>query len=102
MMRNIHFFDLKPGYTIEQFLESIREFEAYTLAHGCSERTTRKLHDAHSGGTPAEIQQYMNESLWPSVEAANATMAAIPEGIRTKVEAARAMGDNWKTVRYVD
>tara|TARA_A100001037_G_C15073989_1_gene600835 strand:- start:96 stop:425 length:330 start_codon:yes stop_codon:yes gene_type:complete len=77
MMRNIHFFNLAPGADEKRVLElwdgPIAEF---ALARGCLERRTLKLHDArYDSGTGAdafEPAQFMNESLWPDLAAAEA------------------------------
>ena len=103
MLRNIHFFNIKPGADEERILYLLdHELVALAKTYGCIERKTWKLLNARAGGQPAESAAYMNESLWPSQEAADAF---------SRVD--RSKLDEWhgemmsgievvKTVRYVD
>ena len=80
MMRNIHFFDLAPGADERRVIILWDGVLAeYALAHGCIERRTLKLYDSRkaegAGTAPIEPAQFMNESVWPDVETANAVVA---------------------------
>ena len=78
------------------------EIDRYFLANGCQERRTLRLHDARSGGQPAESALYINESLWPDLETAEGVTGNLPDDIREAVRQLRELIDLVKTVRYVD
>ncbi len=73
MLRNIHFFNIKPGADEARMLHLVNhEVAQYAQTFGCIERKTWKLLDASAQGTSAQAAVYMNEALWPSQKAADA------------------------------
>jgi hypothetical protein len=104
MLRNIHFFNIKPGADKERVLYlGDHEMVEYAKTFGCIERKTWKFLDAHAGGQPVESAAYMNESLWPSRKAADAfSRAERPEEVRKWWDELADGIEIVKTVRYVD
>jgi hypothetical protein len=73
VLRNIHFINIKPGASEKRMLYLMdNELADYAKTFGCIERKTWKLLDARSQGKPVEAATYLNESLWPSQDAADA------------------------------
>jgi hypothetical protein len=71
MLRNIHFFNLKPGVDEATALAVLDgDVVEYAKSHGCIERRTWKLLDAHPDGSAPAL--YLNEALWPSQALADA------------------------------
>ena len=104
MLRNIHFFNIKPGADEKRilYLMDVKWAES-AKSFGCLERKTWKLLDAHAGGQVAESAMYMNEALWPSQKAADAfTQAERSEEEEKLIKEWRQSTDIVKTVRYVD
>jgi len=104
MLRNIHFFNIKPGVGKERILYLLdHKVAEHAQTFGCIERKTWKLLDAQAQGQPVGSAAYMNESLWPSQEAANAySRAERPEEVRKWLDELLAGIEVVKTVRYVD
>ncbi len=108
MLRNIHFFNIKPGADEQRMLHIMdHEFAEYTKTFGCIERKTWKRLDAtarpQGQRQAAQSAAYMNESLWPGEKEANAFKnAERPEEIREILEEMRNGIEFEKTVRYVD
>ena len=103
MLRNIHFFNIKPGADEERILSLVdHELVAFAKTHGCIERKTWKLLDAHAGGQPVESAAYLNESLWPSQEAADAFSRTDRTGVEEWYGEMRAGLEVVKSIRYVD
>jgi len=104
MLRNIHFFNIKPGVDEERILYLFDHLVAeHAKTFGCIERKTWKLLDAHTGGQPVESAAYMNESLWPSQEAANTfSRAERSEKVKKWLDELFGGIEVVKTVRYVD
>ena len=106
MLRNIHFFNIKPGADEERVLHLLdNEIAEYARTFGCIERKTWKLLNAISQGEPAQSAAYMNEALWPSQKEADAFTRGIQEGPPEEVKKAftelRAGVDIEISVRYV-
>ncbi len=104
MLRNIHFFNIKPGVDVARILSLVdHEFAEYAKTFGCLERKTYKLLDAHAEGKPAKLAMYMNESLWPSQKEADAfSHAERPVDVQDWWEEMTNGSEIVKTVRYVD
>ena len=104
MLRNIHFFNIMPGADTERILYLLaHDHVAYAKTFGCIERKTWKLLDAHAQGQPVASAAYMNESLWPSQEAADTfSRAARPEEVQKWLDELLGGVEIVKTVRYVD
>ena len=105
MMRNIHFFNLKEGADEKRILGLLDgAIKDHTMARGCVERRTLKLLDARAGGEAAESAQYMNESLWPDKETADAafTKEEATDEFRAAVDEAFQNIEMVKSVRYLD
>ena len=104
MLRNIHFTNIKPGADEARILSLVNhELVEYAKTFGCLERKTWKLLDAHAGGKPVQSATYLNESLWPSQEAAEAfSRAERPESVKTWWKELVDGLEIVKTVRYVD
>ena len=105
MMRNIVFFDLKPGADKAKLWQVMNEVAGYLLAKGCIERRTLRFHDARDSSLEPILSgepQYMNEELWPTVESADAALAAMPEDLRAKRSGLRQMVQIRKAIRYVE
>ena len=104
MLRNIHFFNIKPGADEARILSLVdHELVEYATAFGCLERKTWKLLDAHARGKPVESATYLNESLWPSQKAADAfSQAERPEDVKKWWKELADGLEIVKTVRYVD
>ncbi len=104
MLRNIHFFNIKPSADANRILYFLdHELAEYAKTFGCIERKTWKLLDARTGGQPAESAAYMNESLWPSQKEADAySQAERPEEVGRRLDELFDGIENLKTVRYVD
>ena len=104
MLRNIHFFNIKPGADEARILYlGDHELVEYSRTYGCLERKTWKLLDAHAGGQPVESATYLSEALWPSQEAADAfSRAERPEDVKKWWKELVDGLEIVKTVRYVD
>jgi hypothetical protein len=104
MLRNIHFFNIKPGADEKRVLHLVDyELAEYAKTFGCIERKTWKFLNASVKGQPAESAAYLNESLWPSQKEADAiSQAERPEEIQKWWEELLLGIDIVKTVRYVD
>jgi hypothetical protein len=103
MLRNIHFFHFKPGADQERVLRLMdHDLAEYARSMGCIERRTWRLLDAHSGGEPTTAADYMNESLWPDQETADAFgRAARSETVQQLMDEILANIEIERTVRYV-
>ena len=104
MLRNIHFFNIKPGADEERILYLVdHELAELAKKFGCIERKTWKLLDARSQGKAVESATYMNESLWPSQKEADAFSRSerTPEE-KKLAEELRSGAEFVKTVRYID
>ncbi len=104
MLRNIHFFNLKPGAAEKRILYLMDvEFANYAKSFGCLGRKTWKLLDAHAGGQDAESAMYMNEALWPSQKDADAfSQAERSEEVAKLMKEWSQGAEIVKTLRYVD
>jgi hypothetical protein len=104
MLRNIHFFNLKPGADKERILHLMdHDLAEYARSMGCIERKTWRLLDARSGGEPTTAADYMNEALWPDQETADAFgQAARSEAVKQLFDEILAKIEVEKTIRYVD
>ena len=109
MLRNIHFFNIKPGADEKRILHLLdNEIAEYARTFGCLERKTWKFLSARSGPErqPTESAMYMNESLWPSQKGSDAFTQAIreapPEEVKNTYDEMIAVMELEKTVRYVD
>jgi hypothetical protein len=104
MLRNIHFFNIKPGAGEERILWLWdHELAEYAKTFGCLERKTWKLLNAHSGGKVVPSAGYLNESLWPSRQAADAfSRAERPAGVKAWLDELSAGTDIERTLRYTD
>ena len=79
------------------------EMVEYAKTFGCIERKTWKLLDARSQGQSVEAAAYMNESLWPNQEAADAiTQAGRTEVTKPWWDEILGGIEIVKTVRYID
>jgi hypothetical protein len=103
MLRNIHFFRFKPGADKERILRLMdHDLAEYARSMGCIERRTWRLLDARSGGEPTTASDYMNESLWPDQETADAFgRAARSETVQQLMDEILANIEIERTVRYV-
>lgn len=104
MLRNIHFINIKPGASEKRMLYLMdNELADYAKTFGCIERKTWKLLDARSQGKPVEAATYLNESLWPSQDAADAfSEADRPAEVKAWFEELLNGVELVKTVRYID
>jgi hypothetical protein len=104
MLRNIHFFNIKPGADAKRILTFLdHELVEYAKTFGCIERKTWKLLDARTGGRPVESAAYMNESLWPGQKEADAfTQAERPEEVKGWLDELFGGMETTKSVRYID
>ena len=104
MLRNIHFFNIKPGADERRILHLLdNDLAEHARGFGCIERRTWKLLDARSCGQPAPSAMYMNEALWPSQQKADEwTRAERPEEIKKAFAEVLNGIEVEKTVRYVD
>ena len=104
MLRNIHFFNLKPGADRERILSLIdHNLAEYAKSRGCIERKTYRLLDARSQGQPTDAAEYLNEALWPSQKEADAfNMADAPDAMKRVYEEIQGGIEVEKSVRYVD
>ena len=108
MLRNIHYFSIKPGADAERMLHLLdNEFAAYSETFGCLERKTWKLLDVHNwddaGQATPSLGTYVNESLWPSQAEADAFTRASTTMNMTPATAELFSGVTiFLTVRYID
>ena len=104
MLRNIHLFNLKPGIDAAKTLAVIDgELADYARALGCIERKTWELLDNHPDDTSQAM--YLNEALWPDLQAANSFGAAFSQDQSERAMRIRSALDSVtivQTVRYVD
>ena len=93
MLRNHHFFTIKPGADTDRILSLMdNEFAAYAKTYGCIERKTWKQLDLHSWDRPADpapnLGTYLNKALWPSQQEADAfSQAYSPEKAPAEIKA---------------
>ena len=104
MLRNIHFFSIKPGVDAARIVHLWdHDIAAYAKTHGCIERKTWKLLDAGPHGDPAQAATYMNESLWPSQKEADAfSSAEWPAEAQSALDELFSGIERHSTLRYVD
>ena len=104
MLRNLHFFNIKPGVDEARILYLWDHVVAeYAQTRGCIERKTWKLLDARSGDGQAQATLYMNEAIWPSQKAADAFgQAEMPAEVRQAIDELFGGIESHTTLRYVD
>jgi hypothetical protein len=104
MLRNIHFFNIRPGADEKRMLYILdHDVAEYAMTFGCIERRTLRLLDATSHGQPAQSAAYINESIWPSRKEADAfTYSDPPEDTQRVLRDLLDGIEVEKTVRYVD
>src|SRR4029079_1736684 len=104
MLRNIHFFNLKPGVDEDTAIAALdRDVAEYTQSLGCIERKTWKLLDAHPDGSAPAM--YMNEALWSSQRAADSFGSSIEQDtspLSLRVRAAFDCITVVQNLRFVD
>ncbi len=104
MLRNIHFFNLKPGVDEATALAALNgDVAEYTKSLGCIERRTWKLLNAHPDGSAPAL--YMNEALWSSQSAADSFAPSIEQDtspLSMRVRAAFDCITIVQNLRFVD
>jgi hypothetical protein len=108
VLRNSHYFNIKPGVDAERIISIIdNEIAAHAKTFGCIERKTWKLLDFHNWNEEVPLAPppatYLNESLWPSQKEADAFGQSEDSGeIKALMEELFNGAEFVLSVRYVD
>jgi hypothetical protein len=104
MLRNLHFFNIKPGVDEARILYLWDHVVAeYARSRGCIERRTWKLLDVRAGGEQTQAALYLNEALWPSQQAADAFgQTEMPAEVRKAIDELFSGIESHRNLRYAD
>ena len=105
MLRNIHFFNIKPGADEKRMLYLMNEMLGnHAKRLGCLERKTWKLLSSKTVEPSMGVATYMNEALWPSQKVADGFASAVSATDEERLGYEELYGgiELLQTLRYVD